>query len=72
MSTLAEAIRYALSRWTGLSLFLDDGRVEINSNVVERSIRPLARVFAGSGRGRFADRKLASSPRSSRKPTSQT
>jgi hypothetical protein len=25
-----------------LSLFLDDGRVEIDSNVVERSIRPLA------------------------------
>ena len=31
-STLAEAIRYALSRWTGLSLFLDDGRIEIDSN----------------------------------------
>ena len=29
-STLAEAIRYALSRWTGLSLFLDDGRIEID------------------------------------------
>jgi hypothetical protein len=31
-----------LSRWHGLSLFLDDGRVEIDNNVVERSIRPLA------------------------------
>lgn len=41
-STLAEAIRYALSRWEGLTLFLDDGRVEIDSNSVERSIRPLA------------------------------
>lgn len=41
-SKLAEAIRYALSRWAGLALFLDDGRVEIDSNVVERSIRPLA------------------------------
>src|SRR5215210_418673 len=55
-STLAEAIRYALSRWTGLSLFLDDGRIEIDSNVVERSIRPLAlnrknALFAGSDRG---------------------
>src|SRR4051794_200377 len=38
----AEAIRYALSRWTDLHLFLDDGRVEIDSNVVERSMRPLA------------------------------
>jgi hypothetical protein len=26
-SKLAEAIRYALSRWAGLSRFLDDGRV---------------------------------------------
>ncbi len=26
-SKLADAIRYALTRWAGLSLFLDDGRV---------------------------------------------
>jgi hypothetical protein len=39
---LAEAIRYALSRWDGLTRFLDDGRIEIDSNVVERSIRPIA------------------------------
>jgi len=55
-STLAEAIRYALSRWAGLSLFLDEGRVEIDSNVVERAIRPLAlnrknALFAGSDGG---------------------
>ena len=30
---LAEAIRYALARWVGLCLFLEDGRVEIDSNV---------------------------------------
>jgi hypothetical protein len=41
-SRLAEAIRYALSRWAGLSLFLEDGRIEIDSNTVERAIRPLA------------------------------
>ena len=41
-SKLADAIRYALNRWTGLSRFLDDGRIEIDSNTVERSIRPLA------------------------------
>jgi transposase len=35
-SKLAEAIRYALSRWEGLSRFLDDGRIEIHSNAVER------------------------------------
>ena len=53
---LAEAIRYALSRWTGLTRFLDDGRVEIDSNVVERSIRPITlnrknALFAGSDGG---------------------
>jgi len=55
-SNLAEAIRYALSRWAGLSLFLDDGRIEIDSNTVERAIRPLAlnrknALFAGSDGG---------------------
>lgn len=53
---LAEAIRYALSRWEGLTRFLDDGRVEIDSNVVERVIRPIAlnrknALFAGSDGG---------------------
>ena len=53
---LAEAIRYALARWEGLSRFLDDGRIEIDSNVVERSIRPIAlnrknALFAGSDGG---------------------
>jgi len=55
-SKLAEAIRYALSRWAGLCLFLEDGRIEIDSNVVERSIRPLAltrknALFAGCDGG---------------------
>ncbi len=55
-SKLAEAIRYALSRWNGLTLFVDDGRVEIDSNVVERAIRPIAlnrknALFAGSDGG---------------------
>lgn len=53
---LAEAIRYALSRWAGLCLYLEDGRVEIDSNVVERAIRPIAlnrknALFAGSDGG---------------------
>jgi transposase len=53
---LAAAIRYTLSRWQGLCLFLEDGRVEIDNNVVERSIRPLAltrknALFAGSDGG---------------------
>jgi transposase len=53
---LAEAIRYALSRWDGLTRFLDDGRIEIDSNIVERAIRPIAlnrknALFAGSDGG---------------------
>ena len=53
---LAEAIRYALSRWEGLIRFIDDGRIEIDSNTVERSIRPIAlnrknALFAGSDGG---------------------
>jgi transposase len=53
---LAEAIRYALLRWKGLIRFIDDGRIEIDSNVVERSIRPIAlnrknALFAGSDGG---------------------
>ncbi len=53
---LAEAIRYALTRWSGLSRFLEDGRVELDTNPVERAIRPIAlgrknHLFAGSDRG---------------------
>ncbi len=55
-SKLAETIRYALSRWDGLIRFLDDGRIEMDSNTVERSIRPIAlnrknALFAGSDAG---------------------
>jgi transposase len=53
---LAEAIRYALSRWDGLCRFVDDGCIELDSNVVERAIRPIAlnrknALFAGSDGG---------------------
>ena len=55
-SKLAEAMRYALSRWTALSRFLRDGRVELDTNPVERAIRPVAlgrknHLFAGSDGG---------------------
>ena len=55
-SKLGEAIRYALTRWDGLSHFLDDGRIDLDSNAVERSIRPLAlnrknALFVGSDEG---------------------
>jgi transposase len=49
-------IRYALSRWTALCHFIDDGRIEIDNNTVERAIRPIAlgrknHLFAGSDGG---------------------
>lgn len=55
-SRIATAIRYALSRWQGLSRFLGDGRVELDNNVVERAIRPITlgrknHLFAGSDGG---------------------
>jgi transposase len=40
-SKLAEAIRYALSRWEGLTRFIDDSRIELDNNTVERSIRSI-------------------------------
>ena len=39
---LAVAIRYALARWPALTRFLDDGRIELDNNPVERAIRPIA------------------------------
>ena len=55
-STLAEAIRYALRHWPGLVLFLEDGRLELDTNTIERAIRPIAlgrknSLFAGSDGG---------------------
>jgi transposase len=40
-SDLAKAMRYALRHWEGLILYLDDGRLEMDTNVVERAIRPV-------------------------------
>ena len=44
-SGLADAIRYALIRWSALCSFLDDGRIELDTNTVERAL------FAGSDGG---------------------
>ena len=35
---MGQAIAYLLSRWDGLTLFLDDGRVELDTNPVENQI----------------------------------
>ncbi len=55
-SSIAEAMRYGTSHWQGLCRFLDDGRIEIDTNTVERTIRPIAlsrknALFAGSDEG---------------------
>ena len=55
-SDLAQAMRYALSRWTALICFVHDGRIEIDNNAAERSIRGIALgrknyLFAGSDKG---------------------
>ena len=41
-SALAKAIRYTLAHWTGLTRFLQDGRLEPDTNTVERTMRPVA------------------------------
>lgn len=58
-SGLAEAIRYTIARWTALDRVLDDGRVDLDPNTIERAIRPVTlgrknHLFAGSAGG--ADR----------------
>jgi transposase len=55
-SKLAEAIRYAVTRRAIFERFLTDGRVELDSNIVERAIRPQTitrknSLFAGSDGG---------------------
>jgi hypothetical protein len=39
---LAEAIRHARRHWPGPVPFLEDGRLELDTNTVERAIRPIA------------------------------
>jgi transposase len=55
-SALAIAIRYALTRWAALLRYRDDGRIEIDNNAAERSLRAVALgrknyLFAGSDAG---------------------
>ena len=55
-SPLGVAINYTLTRWTQLTRYRDDGRIEIDNNSAERSIRPIVLgrrnyLFAGSDAG---------------------
>ena len=55
-SDLAGAIRYVLAHWQALTRYLDDGRLEIDNNLAENALRPIALgrknyLFAGSDQG---------------------
>jgi len=55
-SAIGKAIAYTVSLWTRLMRYLDDGRYEIDNNLIENSIRPVALgrknyLFAGSHEG---------------------
>ncbi|KAF0168070.1 MAG: transposase, partial [Caulobacteraceae bacterium] len=64
-SKMGQAIAYLLSHWDGLTLFLDDGRVELDTNPVENQIRPLTltrknALFAGHDEGGRSWARIAS------------
>ena len=55
-SNLYKAIQYSLKQWAGLTAFSENGRLEIDNNLIENAIRPLAvgrknYLFAGSHKG---------------------
>ncbi len=55
-SRLGEKLAYIANHWEGLLLFLTDGHVEIDNNLVENAIRPIAlnrknAMFAGHDEG---------------------
>jgi transposase len=55
-SDTTAAIQYALSRWSALVRYCDDGHLEIDNNAAERALRAVAvgrknYLFAGSDRG---------------------
>ena len=52
-SSIGQAITYTLGLWNRLTRFIDNGQVEIDNNLIENSIRPVALgrknyLFAGS------------------------
>jgi hypothetical protein len=64
-SRLAEKLAYFANHWDGLQVFLDDGRVDIDTNAVENAIRPLTlnrknALFAGHDEGGASWARIAS------------
>ncbi len=55
-SEIAQAIGYSLGRWTALTRYVDDGRLEIDNNAAERALRGVSLgrknyLFMGSDAG---------------------
>jgi transposase len=53
---IGKAIRYCLNHWPALTSYLEDGRIEIDNNLIENAIRPFALgrknwLFMGSPTG---------------------
>lgn len=53
---LDKAVQYTLNQWDALTLFLTDGKIDIDNNAAERAIRPFAIgrknwLFMGSPKG---------------------
>ncbi len=64
-SRLGEKLAYIDNQWDGLQVFLTDGRVEMDTNIVENAIRPLVlnrknALFAGHDEGAAAWARIAS------------
>ena len=63
---LGEALAFIAKYWDGLCIVLTDGRIEIDNNTVERTIRPTTlnwknALFAGhdTGAENWGDHRLA-------------
>ena len=55
-SKIGKAIAYSLPRWSRLSLYITDGRLQLDNNTIENAMRPVALgrknfLFAGSNEG---------------------
>jgi hypothetical protein len=42
ISNFGKAIGYMLPQWKSLTVFCEDGRLEIDNNLIENAIRPVA------------------------------
>jgi transposase len=55
-ATIADEIRHGLNHWDGITRFVDGGRIELETNIVERGTRPIVfnrknTPFAGHDHG---------------------